>query len=159
MNGCLKFVLGSFAVGFLLLVALGVGGFLLYQKYAPAIQSGVAAFANVQKEIDKIVPNGGFSVNSSSVNGVSTVKISVKVPFDPSQGAQAQQIANQISEVIRRNAPPGIPLENVELHLVHEKKTGGSTSRTEKVFKLNLTKPIKPTVKQSQLKTRGLSFA
>ena len=159
MNGCLKFVLGSFAVGFLLLVALGVGGFLLYQKYAPAIQSGVAAFANVQKEIDKIVPNGGFSVNSSSVNGVNTVKITVKVPFDPSQGAQAQQIANQISEVIRRNAPPGIPLENVELHLVHEKKTGGSTSRTEKVFKLNLTKPIKPTVKQSQLKTRGLSFA
>ena len=159
MNGCLKFVLGSFAVGFLLLVALGVGGFLLYQKYAPAIQSGVAAFANVQKEIDKIVPNGGFSVNSSSVNGVSTVKITVKVPFDPSQGAQAQQIANQISEVIRRNAPPGIPLENVELYLVHEKKTGGSTSRTEKVFKLNLTKPIKPTVKQSQLKTRGLSFA
>ncbi len=159
MNGCLKFVLGSFAVGFLLLAALGVGGFLLYQKYAPAIQSGVAAFTNVQKEINKIVPNGGFSVNSSSANGVNTVKITLKVPFDPSQGTQAQSVANQISEVIRRNAPPGIPLENVELHLVHEKKTGSSVSRSEKVFKLNLTKPIKPTVKQSHLKIRGSSFA
>jgi hypothetical protein len=159
MNGCLKFVLGSFAVGFLLLAALGVGGFLLYQKYAPAIQNGVAAFANVQKEINKIVPNGGFSVNSSSLNGVNTVKITVKVPFDPSQGAQAQNVANQISDVIRRNAPAGIPLENVELHLIHEKKTGSSTSRSEKIFKLNLTKPIKPTVKQSRLETRGLSLA
>jgi hypothetical protein len=159
MTGCLKFILGSFVVGFLLLAALGVGGYLLYQRYAPAIQTGVAAFTNVQKEINKIVPNGGFSVNSSSVNGKNTVKITVKVPFDPSQGAQAQKVADQISEVIRRNAPPGIPLENVELHLVHEKKTGNSTSRSEKVFRLNLTKPIKPTVKQSYLKTRGLSFA
>ncbi len=159
MNGCLKFVLGSFAVGFLLLVALGVGGFLLYQKYAPAIQSGVSAITNAQKEVEKIVPGGGFNINSSSVNGVNTVKITVKVPFDPSQGAQAQQIANQIGDVIRRNAPPGIPLENVELHLVHEKKTGSSTSRSEKIFKLNLTKPIKPTVKQSYLKTRGLRLA
>jgi hypothetical protein len=159
MNGCLKFVLGSFAVGFLLLVALGVGGFLLYQKYAPAIQSGVSAITNAQKEIEKIVPGGGFSINSSSVNGIKTFKITLKVPFDPSQGAQAQQIANQISEVIRRNAPPGIPLENVELHLIHEKKTGSSTSRSEKVFKLNLTKPTKPTFKQSYLKTRGLSLA
>lgn len=159
MNGCLKFVLGSFAVGFLLLAALGIGGFLLYQKYAPAIQSGVAAFTNVQKEINKIVPNGGFNVNSSSLNGVNTVKITLKVPFDPSQGAQAQKVADQISEVIRRNAPAGMKLENVELHLIHEKKTGSSVSRSEKVFKLNLTKPIKPTVKQSYLKTRGLSFA
>jgi hypothetical protein len=159
MNGCLKFVLGSFVVGFVLLAALGVGGFLLYQKYAPAIQSGVSALANVQKEIEKIVPGGGFSVNSSSVNGKNTVKITVKVPFDPSQGAQAQKVADQISEVIRRNAPPGIPLENVELRLVHEKKMGNSTNRTEKIFKLNLTKPVKPTVKQSYLETRGLSLA
>lgn len=159
MNGCLKFVLGSFAALFLLLAALGVGGFLLYQKYAPAIQSGISALGNAQKEIEKIVPGGGFNINSSSVNGVNTVKVTVKVPFDPSQGAQAQKVADQISEVIRRNAPPGIPLENVELHLIHEKKTGSSVSRSEKVFKLNLTKPIKPTVKQSHLKTRGLSFA
>lgn len=159
MNGCLKFVLGSFAVGFLLLAALGIGGFLLYQKYAPAIQSGVSAITNAQKEIEKIVPGGGFNINSSSVNGVNTVKITVKVPFDPSQGAQAQQIANQISEVIRRNAPAGMKLENVELHLVHEKKTGSSTSRSEKIFKLNLTKPIKPTVKQSRLESRGLRLA
>ncbi len=159
MNGCLKFVLGSFAVGFLLLVALGVGGFLLYQRYAPAIQSGISALGNAQKEIEKIVPGGGLSINSSRVNGVNTVKITVKVPFDPSQGAQAQNVANQISDVIRRNAPAGIPLENVELHLVHEKNTGNSVSRTEKIFKLNLTKPIKPTVKQSYLKTRGLALA
>jgi hypothetical protein len=159
MNGCLKFVLGSFVVGFVLLAALGVGGFLLYQKYAPAIQSGISAFSNVQKEVNKIVPGGGFSINSSTVNGKNTVKITVKVPFDPSQGTQAQQIANQISDVIRRNAPAGIPLENIELHLVHEKKTGSSTSRSEKIFKLNLTKPIKPTVKQSRLETRGLRFA
>ena len=159
MNGCLKFVLGSFAVGFLLLVALGVGGFLLYQKYAPAIQSGISALGNAQKEIEKIVPGGGFNINSSSVNGVNTVKVTVKVPFDPSQGTQAQKVADQISEVIRRNAPAEIKLENVELHLVHEKKTGSSTSRSEKIFKLNLTKPLKPTVKQSYLKTRGLSFA
>lgn len=152
-------MLGSFAALCLLLVALGVGGFLLYQKYAPAIQSGVSAITNAQKEVEKIVPGGGFNINSSSVNGVNTVKITVKVPFDPSQGAQAQNVADQISEVIRRNAPPGIPLENVELHLVHEKKTGTSTSRSEKVFKLNLTKPIKPTVKQSYFKTRGLRLA
>jgi hypothetical protein len=157
MNGCLKFVLGSFVVGFLLLAALGVGGYLLYQRYAPAIQSGVSALANVQKEINKIVPGGGFNINSNTINGKNTVKITVKVPFDPSKGAQAQQIADQISEVIRRNAPPGIPLENVELHLIHEKKTGSSTSRTEKIFKLNLTKPIKPTVKQSRLEARGLT--
>ncbi len=159
MNGCLKFILGSFAVGFVLLAALGIGGFLLYQKYAPAIQSGVSALANAQKEIEKIVPGGGFNINSSSVNGKNTVKITVKIPFDPSQGTQAQKVADQISEVIRRNAPPGIPLENVELRLVHEKKTGGSTSRSEKIFKLNLTKPIKPTVKQSYLKARGLTLA
>ena len=159
MNGCLKFIAGFFIIGIVVIAALGVAGYFVYQKYAPAIQNGVAAFANVQKEVNKIVPNGGFSVNSSSVNGVNTVKITVKVPFDPSQGAQSQQIANQISEVIRRNAPAGIKLENVELHLIHEKKTGSSTSRSEKIFKLNLTKPIKPTVKQSYLKTRGLALA
>jgi hypothetical protein len=159
MNGCLKFVLGSFVVGLVLLAALGVGGYLLYQKYAPAIQSGVSALANAQKEIEKIVPGGDLSINSSIVNGKNTVKIMVKVPFDPSQGAQAQQTADQISEIIRRNAPTGIPLENLELHLVHEKKTGNSTSRSERVFKLNLTKPLKPTVKQSFLETRGLTFA
>jgi hypothetical protein len=159
MNGCLKFVLGSFAVGFLLLAALGVGGFLLYQKYAPAIQNGISALGNVQKEVERIVPGGGFNINSSTVNGKNTVKITVKVPFDPSQGAQAQKVADQISEVIRRNAPPGVPLENIELRLVHEKKTGNSTTRSEKIFKLNLTKPLKPTVKQSFLEARGLSFA
>jgi hypothetical protein len=159
MNGCLKFVLGSFVVGFLLLAALGVGGFLLYQKYAPAIQVGVSALANAQKEINKLVPGGDLSIDSSSINGKNTVKITVKVPFDPSQGAQAQQVADQISEIIRRNAPQGIPLENLELHLIHEKNTGNSTSRSERVFKLNLTKPLKPTVKQSFLETRGLSFA
>ena len=114
MDGCLKFVVGSFMVGLVLVAALAIGGYLLYQKYAPAIQSGVAAFSNAQKEIEKIVPGGGFSINSSSVNGKNTVKITVKVPFDPSQGNQAQQVADQISEVIRRNAPPGIPLENLE---------------------------------------------
>jgi hypothetical protein len=159
MNGCLKFVLGSFVVGFLLLAALGIGGYLLYNRYAPAIQSGISALGNVQKEVEKIVPGGGFSINSSSVNGKNTVKITVKIPFDPSQGAQAQQVADQISEIIRRNAPPGIPLENLELHLVHEKKTGNSTSRSEKIFKLNLTKPLKPIVKQSCLETRGYGFA
>ena len=158
MDGCLKFVVGSFMVGLVLVAALAIGGYLLYQKYAPAIQSGVAAFSNAQKEIEKIVPGGGFSINSSSVNGKNTVKITVKVPFDPSQGNQAQQVADQISEVIRRNAPPGIPFENLELHLVHEKKTGNSTSRSERVFKLNLLKPLKPTVKQSFLEPRVFDF-
>jgi hypothetical protein len=158
MNGCLKFVLGSFVVGLVLMAALGVGGYFLYQKYAPQIQNGISALANVQQEVDKIVPGGGFSINSSTINGKNTVKITVKVPFDPSQGTQAQQVADQISEIIRRNAPPGIPLENLELHLVHEKKTGNSTSRSERVFKLNLTKPLKPTVKQSFLETRVFSF-
>ena len=154
MNGCLKFVAGFFILGIAIVAALAVGGYFVYQKYAPAIQSGVSALANAQKEIEKIVPGGGLSINSSSVNGKNTVKITVKVPFDPSQGAQAQQIADQISEVIRRNAPPEIPLENVELHLVHEKKAGSGTTRSEKVFKLNLSKPIKPTVKQSLITTR-----
>lgn len=156
MNGCLKFVAGFFIIGIAIVAALAVGGYFVFQKYAPAIQNGIQALGKAQTEIEKIVPGGGLNINSSTVNGKNIVKITVKVPFDPSQGNQAQQIADQISEVIRRNAPSGIPLENVELHLIHEKKTGNSISRSEKVFKLNLSKPLKPTVKQSLMKTRVL---
>jgi hypothetical protein len=159
MNGCLKFVAGFLIVGVVVIAALAVGGYFIFQKYAPAIQNGIQALGKAQQEIEKIVPGGGLNINSSTVNGKSTLKLSLKVPFDPSQGNQAQQTANQIAEIIRRNAPSGLSLQNIELHLIHEIKSGGSIKRSERIFKLDLSKPNKPVIKQSALEVRVLRWA
>jgi hypothetical protein len=137
------FLIGCGVVALLIVGGLVAGGFVLYNRFAPQIQQGLQSLQKAEQELKRVAPNIGTpNISINTVNGVTTTRISVPVPFDPSVGTEPARVANEIARVFRENAPAGIPAKTVEVRLYRESTRNGAKLLQEKTFKFDLTKPL-----------------
>jgi hypothetical protein len=125
------FLIGCGVVAVLLIGGLVVGGLWVYNQAAPIIGQGIQQLQKLETELQKISPNlKGFNVGVHTVNGKTTLKLAVPVPFDPTNGKQAEQTAQQVLAVVRQNLPQGLPATALELRLLRETPNRGKQERT-----------------------------
>jgi hypothetical protein len=135
------FLVGCGVVALLVVGVIAVGGFYLYNRFAPQITQGLQSAQKLEREIQKIVPGAnGLNFNLSTVNGKTTARVSVAVPFDPTAaGEQPARVAQQILRSVRENLPANlVPAQRLEIRLF---RSAGGTSK-ERVFSFDLTKPL-----------------
>jgi hypothetical protein len=136
------FLIGCGVVAVLIIGGLVVGGLWVWNQAGPTITQGFQQFQKLEAELKKVLPNTkdlNFQINSN--NGKTVLKLAAPVPFDPTQGTQAEKTAQQMLEVIRQNLPVAVPATGLELRLFRELPNGVKQERT---FKFDLTKPITP---------------
>ncbi len=134
------FLIGCGVVALLIVGVIAVGGFYLYNRFAPQITQGLQSAQKLEREIQKIVPGAnGLNFNVSTVNGKTTARVSVAVPFDPTVGDQPAKVAQQVLRAVRENLPANlIPAQRLEIRLF---RSANGTSK-ERVFSFDLTKPL-----------------
>lgn len=122
------FLIGCGVVALLLIGGLVIGGLWIYNQAVPLVTQGIS---KLEAELKKVLPNlKGLQVGFNSSNGRNTLKLSAPVPFDPSQGAQAEKTAQQILGVVRQNLPKGIPATRLEVRLFRDLANGAKQERT-----------------------------
>jgi hypothetical protein len=131
------FLIGCGVVAVLVIGGLVVGGLWVYNQAAPIIGQGIQQLQKLETELQKISPNlKGLNVGINTVNGKTTLKLTVPVPFDPASSKQAEQTAQQVLAVVRQNLPQGLPATALEVRLFREKPNG---SKQERSFNFVLT--------------------
>ncbi len=137
------FLIGCGVVALLIVGGLVAGGLWIWNQAGPTITQGLASLQNLESELKKVVPNlKGLNFQVQTNNGKTTLKLSAPVPFNPSEGAQAEKTAKQMLEVIQKNLPSGIPATSLELRLFRDLANGAKQERT---FRFDLVpKTVKP---------------
>ena len=142
------FLIGCGVVALLLVGVVAVGGFFVWNTFAPQITQGIQGIQKLQSELQKVAPNiGSINFNIATVNGTSIARVSASVPFDPTVGDQPARVANEMLRVIRQNLPvSALPATALEIRLFRERSSGGSKTVQERTFRFDLTKPLPPVV-------------
>lgn len=136
------FLIGCGVVALLAIGGLVIGGLWIYNQAAPAITQGLQQMQKLERELQKISPNlKGLNIGLNTNNGKTTLKLTVPVPFDPSNGKQAEQTAQQVLAMVRQNLPQGLPATALELKLFRDLPNG---SKQERTFKFALTPTPRP---------------
>jgi hypothetical protein len=137
------FLIGCGIFALLIVGGIVAGGFFLWNWAAPQVQQGLQSLQKAEQELKRVAPNIGTpNISISTVGGVTTTRISVPVPFDPSVGTEPARVANEIARVFRENVPAGLPAKSVEVRLYREVSRNGAGLLQEKTFKFDLTKPL-----------------
>ena len=139
------FLIGCGVVALLLIGVVTIGGFWAWNQFGPQITQGISSIQKIQTEIQKVAPNlGSINFSIATVNGKSTARLSVAVPFDPTVGDQPAKVASDMLRVIRQNLPAGaLPANALEIRLYRERnQSGGSKTVQERTFKFDLAKPL-----------------
>ena len=136
------FLIGCGVVALLIVGGLVAGGLWIWNQAGPTITQGLASLQKLEAELKKVVPDlKGLNVQVQTINGKTVLKLSAPVPFNPSEGAQAEKTAKEILEVVRKNLPSGIPASALELRLFRSLANGAKQERT---FRFDLTRVTPP---------------
>jgi hypothetical protein len=124
--GCRNFAVGCGIFALISVIALGVGGWWVYQQFGPTVQAYIEFGQKVESTL-----NG--------ISDVSTFVISARVPFDPNDLKQAEQTAQKIATLAKQlPLPPKTKVPNLEVKLYRDANGG----KSEHTFKFDLSKPI-----------------
>jgi hypothetical protein len=134
--GCRNFAVGCGLLALITVIALGVGGFWVYQQFGPTVQAYIEFGQKVESTLNGI---SDVSTNLNSNNGKNTFVISARVPFDPNDLTQAEQTAQKIATLAKQlPLPPKTKVPNLEIKLYRDANGG----KSEHTFKFDLSKPI-----------------
>ena len=134
--GCRNFAVGCGIFALISVIALGVGGFWVYQQFGPTVQAYIAFGQKVESTLNGI---SDVSTNLNSDNGKNTFVISARVPFDPNDLKQAEQTAQKIATLAKQlPLPANAKVPNLEVKLYRDANGG----KSEHTFKFDLSKPI-----------------
>ena len=138
--GCRNFAAGCGIFALIAVVALGAGGWWVYQQFAPTFQAYIAFGQKVESTLTGI---SDVSTNLNSDNGKNTFVISARTKFDPNDLKQAEQVAQKIATLAKQlPLPANTKVPNLEVKLYRD----ASNKKVERSFKFDLSKPIpKPT--------------
>ncbi len=132
-----NFLIGCGVILVLVVGGLVVGGLWIWNQAAPLVTQGFQQVQKLEKELQRVVPNiKDAKFGFESVNGKNKLKLTVPVTFDPSQGKQAEQTAQQILAVVKQNLPTGLPAAILEMQMIRQLPNG---AKQERVFMFNLT--------------------
>jgi hypothetical protein len=137
------FLIGCGVVALLIVGVIVAGGAYVWNRFAPQVTQGLQSAQKIDQELKRIVPGSqGLNFNVSTVNGKTTARVNVAVPFDPTVGTQPAKVANNVLRIIRENLPPNLlPAQTLEIRLTRQKSGATGTSTQERTFTFDLRKP------------------
>lgn len=138
--GCRNVLIGCGVFGLLATIALGIGAYFVWQWAAPT----VTAISKLPAEIERTVRGAtDIGVNVRETNGIRTLELRMKVPFNPNDASIAEPTVQDIVRLVRQDIPINLGVKRLEVRLYRE----SNGSRVERTYRFDLTNPNAPMIR------------